>query len=236
LRHDRVAHRIDHSIWGEINRNDPNWFATWEDVLGWTLCDGRQVSTTSKYSGLFAVIQFTWGGNNVDMFNLPDLQGYFLRGADVIRRDPPESKVDRDPRFARTDLLHGGKLEQGSRAKRIAGVGSFQPFATALPQGDPRDPAVGGGVASGLKAFTTRTKTEGPDTHKMMGTHVHKVRFELDAGRDVDDQDNTVAFPGGETDAPFMLDDGAHIHDITDGGDHETRPVNASVHWIIRFK
>jgi len=70
----------------------------------------------------------------------------------------------------------------------------------------------------------------------MRGVHVHKLRFQLNAGRDVDNQDNTVAFPGGPTDEPFLLEDGDHQHDITDGGDAETRPVNAAVDWIICFK
>ena len=117
----------------------------WEDLTGWMRCDGRLLRT-GAYPGLFAAIQFTWGGDpNQGIFNLPDLQGYFLRGVETIRRDPTTLAVDKDhdERFARKDLP-GGKLEQGSVARPIGNrVGSYQPFATALPQGDPRIDAEG---------------------------------------------------------------------------------------------
>ena len=41
---------------------------------GWLYCDGSPLST-STYSALHAVIQFQYGGNGVDKFNLPDLRG-----------------------------------------------------------------------------------------------------------------------------------------------------------------
>ena len=56
---------------------------------GWLLCDGSVVSRTT-YSNLFAVIGNAWGdGDGVSTFNLPDLQGRFLRGVDNgTGRDP----------------------------------------------------------------------------------------------------------------------------------------------------
>jgi hypothetical protein len=207
-----------------------NLDSNWENLTGWMHCDGRPLSTNS-YPGLFAAIQFTWGGDpNRGIFNIPDLRGYFLRGVDTGRRDPPTLAVDKgsDARFAVNDLP-GGKLEERSAARPIGNrVGSYQPFATARPQGDPR--------IGEHNYFKTRDRTDGLASHAMMGVHLHKVRFQLNASRDVNGTDNTVAFPGGATDEPFMEDDGAHRHDITEGGDLETRPVNAAIHWIICFK
>ncbi len=56
---------------------------------GWLVCDGSVVSRTT-YSNLFAVIGNAWGdGDGVSTFNLPDLQGRFLRGVDNgTGRDP----------------------------------------------------------------------------------------------------------------------------------------------------
>lgn len=56
---------------------------------GWLICDGEAVSR-DDYSELFDVIgNFFGGGDGVTTFNLPDLQGRFLRGADNgTRRDP----------------------------------------------------------------------------------------------------------------------------------------------------
>ena len=49
---------------------------------GWMLCDGAAISRT-QYAALFAAIGTLWGnGNGSTTFNLPDLEGRFLRGAD----------------------------------------------------------------------------------------------------------------------------------------------------------
>jgi microcystin-dependent protein len=47
---------------------------------GWLLCDGSSVSQTD-YSQLYAMIGAAWGSTG-SSFNLPDLQGRFLRGVD----------------------------------------------------------------------------------------------------------------------------------------------------------
>lgn len=48
---------------------------------GWLICDGSAVSRTT-YANLFALIQSTYGsGDGTTTFNLPNLQGLFLRGA-----------------------------------------------------------------------------------------------------------------------------------------------------------
>jgi microcystin-dependent protein len=41
---------------------------------GWALCNG-QTLPISQYSALFALLGTTFGGNGVNTFNLPDLQG-----------------------------------------------------------------------------------------------------------------------------------------------------------------
>ena len=49
--------------------------------VGWHLCDGTAVSRTA-YAELFAIIGTNFGvGDGSTTFNLPDLQGEFLRGA-----------------------------------------------------------------------------------------------------------------------------------------------------------
>jgi microcystin-dependent protein len=57
--------------------------------LGWLLCDGSPVSRTT-YAALFAAVGISFGGGDgVATFNLPDLRGRFLRGADRgSGRDP----------------------------------------------------------------------------------------------------------------------------------------------------
>ena len=63
------------------------------------------------------------------------------------------------------------------------------------------------------------------------GVHSHALPFETDATRGVfDEQPNTVAYPGS---GQRTAREGDHHHEVL-GGNLETRPVNAYVHWIIR--
>jgi microcystin-dependent protein len=58
-------------------------FAMNSAPTGWLVCNGQAVdrSGTSGYPTLFAAIGTTYGaGNNSTTFNLPDLQGHFVRG------------------------------------------------------------------------------------------------------------------------------------------------------------
>jgi hypothetical protein len=56
---------------------------------GFLICDGSAVSRTD-YADLFAVLATTYGvGNGTTTFNLPDLRGEFIRGADAGRGVDP---------------------------------------------------------------------------------------------------------------------------------------------------
>ena len=49
---------------------------------GWLLCHGQEVSRT-EYSDLFSLLLITYGvGDQINTFNLPDLRGRMLLGAD----------------------------------------------------------------------------------------------------------------------------------------------------------
>lgn len=55
---------------------------------GWVLCDGAtKDGTSAQWKQLFDVIGTTWGGTGTN-YNLPDLEGYFLRGAGTSTVDP----------------------------------------------------------------------------------------------------------------------------------------------------
>jgi microcystin-dependent protein len=69
----------------------------------WLVCDGRKLSRTdSRYRSLFAAIGDTWGGDDTS-FYLPDLSGRFLRGVDKDgsgTASDPARDPDRDGRSA----------------------------------------------------------------------------------------------------------------------------------------
>jgi len=104
-------------------------------------------------------------------FNVPDLQGFFLRGVDPDRPEPPgDSRVpfpaDKDRNF-RFPIRFGGN--DGNK------VGSAQRGATAIP-------------------FSKFKMTSA-------GNHVHAMNFEITATRDVNGQNNTVANPSRLSDS-----------------------------------
>ena len=55
-------------------------FAMNSAPTGWVVADGTSVTTSAPYDILFAAIGYTYGGSG-SAFNLPDLRGYFVRGA-----------------------------------------------------------------------------------------------------------------------------------------------------------
>jgi len=64
---------------------------------GWLLCDGS-VQNQSQYPALYAAIGSVWGSGNSSpgSFNLPDMQGLFLRGVDYNANNDPQ-KNNRNP-------------------------------------------------------------------------------------------------------------------------------------------
>lgn len=85
---------------------------------GWLLCDGRELRADA-YPELFDRIGTAFGTPRPGSFNLPQLQGLFLRGVTGASPRDPDA-------YARTPLQPGGNLGNG--------VGSLQPYATALPK------------------------------------------------------------------------------------------------------
>ncbi len=58
------------------------YFAMKNPPTGWLVCDGNSYST-SEYPDLYSAIEFTYGGSKqTSVFNVPNLQGYFIRGYD----------------------------------------------------------------------------------------------------------------------------------------------------------
>ena len=63
------------------------------NIHPWKICDGSSLKI-DEYPELHAVIGKMYGSDDDQHFNLPDFQGYFLRGVDP---DKKRDKDDRDP-------------------------------------------------------------------------------------------------------------------------------------------
>jgi microcystin-dependent protein len=58
---------------------------------GWLPCDGHSY-TRAQYPGLAALLGVSWGGDGTN-FNVPDLQGRFVRGADNGSGHDPDAST-----------------------------------------------------------------------------------------------------------------------------------------------
>lgn len=177
---------------------------------GFLLCDGSEVSRVD-FSELFAVMGTSHGaGDGSTTFHLPDYRGRFLRGVD--------GGAGRDPDAAgRAPMNPGGNTGDA--------VGTLQADASDLS---------GFSISSG--GYHVHSLASG-------GLHKHDITDLVVRGSEKGDRDGTRYLVDASSGTAFADASarhahttsltGAHDHAIT-GGDSETRPVNAYVHWIIK--
>jgi microcystin-dependent protein len=90
---------------------------------GWLLCDGSAVDRI-QYAALFKAIAINFGvGDQIKTFNLPNLQGYFLRGLD------PTGKVDTEGMGMRAV----GSVQQSEFASHDHGGGNHSHTFSTSP-------------------------------------------------------------------------------------------------------
>lgn len=133
---------------------------------GWLLCDGR-LMPQGDYPELFGLIGKSFGGNDT-CFNLPDMQGCFMRG--VIGN---QKKCNPE----RTSAAEGGNV--GNR------VGSYQTDAFQTHQHDYTEPddsnktnqaEKGGGVIVSQAKSDTSTTRILPDSGKAIARAASETR------------------------------------------------------------
>jgi microcystin-dependent protein len=145
---------------------------------GYLLCNGQNLDGVSdkRFYKLYDVIETKFGGTSRANYKVPNLKGYFLRGA-----------------------------------RSLTSVGEYQSDATAV---------------NGLRASSSTN-----------GSHSHKVPLDSYGSGNVSDaisdyKGNTRGYNEGY----FNLESsGAHSHTIQLSGDSETRPMNMSVNYIIKY-
>ncbi len=180
---------------------------------GWLLCNGAALSHQEhqgKYRALFDAIQSSHGNGQESDFPLPGASFNLpdLRGLFLRGVNGGRAGASGDPD-------HGNDQRPANHLGGNVGnrVGSVQAFATGLPQ---------------REFFTSQD-----------GEHRHDVDPDFKI-RPVEDG---KADAGGGRPAPAGIPRtaittnpaGRHGHRVTGGGDHETRPNNAYVHYLIRY-
>jgi len=194
----------------------------------WLLCDGS-VESKSSYPELARIIRTTWdtwyaSGGASDSFRLPDLQGRFLRGVDPVGRWDPGCKEEAVAGDKREEEYRGG-----FRTVDACEVGTYQDGSTALPIINPYQTSqVGPHSHSHRDVF----HAEGGDW--MQGnTARNSARKTIDNPSGVGSGASDFNNHSGAYETSTTESGGQHNHTVSGGGDTETRPINAAVHWII---
>jgi len=168
---------------------------------GWLPCDGTSYPVT-QYADLYAAIGAAHGATvdgqgQVMAFNVPDLQGRFVRGVNGA------AMTTTGP----VDPSAGSRFPAASNGNSGNNVGSMELDATTKP------------------ATPFVTNSAGDHTHEFSNTtaDTHKIWKES----------NTHFASPGNADAQTSQA-GAHTHQVTGGGDAQTRPINMALHFLIK--
>lgn len=179
---------------------------------GWLKANGAAISRTA-YAALFAAIGTTYGaGDGFTTFNLPDLRGEFIRGADDGRG------LDAGRAFGSVQSHALGSHAHGASA---SGVGNHSHGGTTGGVGDHQHINPYGESTGEIGGFAYGTY----GNNNLVGSHST-------------DYDNSWPYssPAGAH-SHGIAGDGAHSHTITVAptGINETRPRNVALLYCIKI-
>lgn len=186
----------------------------------WLVCDGRKLSRGDpRYRALLAAIGDTWGGDATS-FYLPDLSGRFLRGVDKDSNGTPSDPA-RDPDRNSRSAAQPGAANPGNAGNE---VGSLQ--ADALQNHKHLD--LGHTHAANVNVkHDPLALYKGEEVQSGRGARVNgsdgKAFFRVDV---------TIRNQVGTANIGDPSESNAGAPRV--GGD--TRPKNAYVYWIIRYR
>lgn len=190
---------------------------------GYVPCRGDAVSRTDPiYVELFSAIGTAWGAPDATRFNLPDLRGMFLRGADQGRG------VDED-RNSRYALIPGGASGDavGSYEKDAAGSHNHNFSATNATTS-----------ANGNHNHGVNADAYGNDTTRLGLVYITNDSEQTPSGSDGTGRRFEMAIYNKPAAIPSS---GDHTHTVSISGTTsstgaaETRPENMSVVYFIKY-
>lgn len=187
-------------------------FARGTAPAGWLKANGAAISRTA-YAALFAAIGTTYGaGDGFTTFNIPDLRGEFIRGADDGRG------LDAGRAFGSVQAHALGSHSHGASA---SGVGNHNHGGTTGWVGDHQHITPYGENTNVTGGFAYGTY----GNNNLLGSH----------SSDWDNSWPYTSAAGAHNHG--IAGDGAHSHTITVDatGIHETRPRNVALLYCIKI-
>jgi microcystin-dependent protein len=191
----------------------------WEKKSGWMLCNGRLIPTII-YQELHEVVGKTYGAEG-EGFRLPDFRGLFLRGTDLGKGTDPDSS---------------SRSSANPSAPSPTKLGTFQADAIIHHTHNVN--------------VSGDTSTNGAHHHDIERTKGHQtIRWGDDGGTSSAYIDQGHRIAEGADGAIRARLNGDHAHTFSGTGSTgntivnsvvtnaaETRPKNAAVHWIIKYR
>lgn len=189
----------------------------------WLVCDGGKLSRTDpRYRALFQAIGTSWGGDATTYFYLPDLMGRFLRG---VEKDG-KGNASATPRDAGRDKRTAAKPDDAAGPGNTGNnVGSMQDDAIQ----NHRHTDAGHSHAADVSVKHDQiAKHQGEEVASGTGARVQGnegnngfVKIQVAVRNQSGTAD--IGDPTPSTAGPPRVSD-------------ETRPKNAYVYWIIRYR
>lgn len=195
---------------------------------GWEICDGRPISRAS-YASLFAAISTLWGvGDGFGTFNLPDLRGRALfganRGLNLLTAAGGLVGSLGYVGGAETVAMLATQMPSHIHTSTMSPAGFFQPTIENAGAHDHGGTKLGGG-----HEHTGTTETAGVHQHvattEIGGNHAHLLHY----------VSGVVNLSNANSNAVYQITPGGISGGQTDnGGDHQhtitTPPTGAHVH------
>ena len=173
---------------------------------GWALCDGTTVSR-SEYASLYMAIGDAWGnGDGSTTFHLPDMRGKFMRGTDNLAGVDPEA---------------GGRTPSNAGGNVGDNVGSVQSDATK------KSSLTASSSSSSSTSTSSSPQLRYSNTWKYTGiaSNGYSEMYVTGKGGSVY-YDQAYGFSSSTSTSTSTS---------INGGDLESRPVNANVNYIIKL-
>ena len=201
-------------------------FASTVAPEGYLVCDGSSYYQFD-YPELYAMIGNQFGGPS-GYFNVPDLRGQFLRGADMSSQFPgtfqdDSTKMPNNPFRANGSISTAGSHSHsaasgsaGSHAHSGSATGGNHSHSYTRVTGVDNTSVANDDEVNVVNRVTTGTSSVGGS-----GSHSHSLNINATGSHN-----HTVSVSSG----------GNHSHNInitTSGGDAETRPMNMGVLYCI---
>lgn len=175
---------------------------------GWLWANGTAVSRTT-YAALFAAIGTTFGtGDGSTTFNLPDLRGYFVRGAGTNADGAVSGTFGAKQADAYLSHTHTMGTESADHAHYVSGT------------------TAGDNNTHTHKQYSSTGYGRG--IHGVMGNYYESGTWNLSTGgAEQAHTHNFAAWTGGRNQG--------HTHAIVASGGAETRPKNIALLYCIKF-